>query len=242
MAETTKRIFSGIDGFDEAIEGGFVPGSLTLLSGHCGTGRRTFAMQFLVRGAQGGQNGVFISLEKEPSDVIENVERYGWGVEELVKKKKLSIIKPSLHRFDALKQSIEDEVVRTGARRLVISPFSLLTAYIGTTYDARKMLSELRRLMKKLDCTALAVVDIPEGEAAYSPSGFEEFVAGGVLVMGLVIKKDGSSYARTLLVRKMERTAHSLKLIPIEMEADGIHAYPDAAVGHNSGYFSLMTR
>ena len=54
-------------------------------------------------------------------------------------------------------------------------------------------------------------------------------MVGGVIVLDIV-KKDASTFARTLYVRKMEGTNHSLKLIPFEISADGITAYPDAEV------------
>lgn len=229
--EGTQRVETGIPGLDGLIEGGIPRGTLNLLSGHADTGRPIFAMQFLQYGAkEKNEPGVYITLEKEPEEILENMKRFNWDLEDLIKKKKLSIIKPDLNRFDTLKQSIEDEVDRLNAKRLVISPFSLITAYFENVFDVRKALSDLRREMKKLDCTALAITDIKEGEKAYSSSGFGEFVANGVIALDLVAKKESSAFVRTLFVRKMERTKHSLKLIPMEIGKKGIELFPDAEV------------
>jgi KaiC/GvpD/RAD55 family RecA-like ATPase len=226
-----ERLQTGIPGMDELIEGGIPRTSMVLLSGRSGTGRNTFAVQYLYHGAsERDEPGVYISLEKEPEEIIDAMNRFGWDIKGLMKEKKLAIVKPEIQRFDTLKKVIEDHVDRIGAKRLVISPFSLLSAYFENTYAARKALSELSILVKKLGCTALAVTDIKEGDIVYSSTGFEEFVAGGVIALDLMFKKDSSSYVRTVFIRKMEKTNHSLKLVPIEITADGIKAYPDAEV------------
>ncbi len=225
--EALKRIKTGVPGFDELIEGGIPETGLIILAGHCGSGRSTFAMQYLYHGAaEMDEPGVYISLEKEPEELIESItRRFGWDIASLIKKKKLSIIRPDINRFEILKKTLEDEVDRISAKRVVINPFSSLAAYFASTFEARKALADLRGEMKKLDCTALAITDIREGEQWFSSTGFEEFVVSGVIVFDLALKKETNSYTRTIFVRKMEETNHSLKLTPIEISEDGIHVY-----------------
>jgi KaiC/GvpD/RAD55 family RecA-like ATPase len=230
VSVASERVQTGISGIDELIEGGLPENSLVLLAGHCGTGRHTFAMQFLYHGAKNGEPGVYISMEKEPEEIISSMKSFGWDLDSLIKERKLVIIKPDMQRFDTLKKTIEDEIDRIGAKRLVLSPFSFISAYFANVYDARKALSELRNQMKKLNCTAIAITDIKEGEQVFSSTGFEEFVSSGVIVLDLMLKKENNTYVRTVLIRKMERTNHSLKLIPIEISKEGITAYPDAEV------------
>ncbi len=130
--QKVARVPSGIEGFDSLCDGGFPPATINLLAGKAGTGRSTFAMQFLCHGAKKlDEPGIYVTLEKDPSDIIENMSSFGWGLEELVAGRRLSVIKPDLHRFDSLKQSVEDEIDRMGAKRLVINPFSFITAYFN---------------------------------------------------------------------------------------------------------------
>ncbi|MCX8175276.1 MAG: hypothetical protein N3E51_03665 [Candidatus Micrarchaeota archaeon] len=225
-----RRVETGIAGFDSMVEGGLPEGTLNLLAGKVGTGRNIFALQYLIHGAKKGEPGVYITLEKEPEDVIALAESFGWKAKELVSEKRLSVIKPDMHRFETLKQSIIDEIERLGAKRLVIKPFSLISAYFNNVYDARKSLYELRREMQRLGCTALAVADVAEDSEAFSSSGYEEFVPNGVILLELITRKDSSSFVRTVFVRKMERTRHLLKRAPFEIGEDGIEVYPDAEV------------
>ncbi|MCX6773047.1 MAG: hypothetical protein NTV88_04750 [Candidatus Micrarchaeota archaeon] len=226
-----ERVNTGIGGLDELLEGGIPTGSLNLLAGRLGTGRMIFGLQYLYYGAkEKDEPGVFVSLEKEPESVVDIMKSIGWDPDELIEKKMLSIIKPDMHRFENLKESIIDSIDRIGAKRVVIKPFSLLTAYFDNVYDVRKALSDLRREMKRMDCTMIAVTDIKEGDASFSSTGFEEFVANGVIVLDFQAKKDSNEFTRTLLVRKMERTNHSLKLVPFEITKKGIEVYAGAEV------------
>ncbi len=224
------RVPTGIYGVDELIGGGLLKNSITLVAGHCGTGKTTFATQFLYNGAKRGEPGLFVSLETEPNELARHMQQLNPDTDALLRERKIVIIKPDIQHFDKLKKRIEDEVDRMGAKRVVIGPFSFISEYFANVYDARKALADLRRDMIKFDCTALALSDIKEGEKTYSTTGFEEFVAHGVIVLDLVFKSDSNTFVRTIQIRKMENTSHSMKLVPIEITEDGIKAYPDAEV------------
>lgn len=49
-----ERIPSGIIGLDEVIEGGFRDNTVTVILGASGTGKSTFAMQYLLAGLDNG--------------------------------------------------------------------------------------------------------------------------------------------------------------------------------------------
>ncbi len=225
-----KRIPSGIPGLDELIQGGFPENTLNLLTGVYGTGRTIFALQFLYNGAKKGEPGVYISLEKQPEEIKEIMRSFGWEVDELIKNKMFSILKPDLHKFDTFKQTLEDEVDRLEAKRIVINPFSLISAYFNNIYDTRRALFEFRRQMEKLGCTGLMITDAIEGNNEVSFGRIAEFVTNGVILLDLLLKKESNTFVRTINIRKMERTNHSLKLIPIEISKNGIEVYYDAEV------------
>ena len=47
----TGRIMTSIEGLDKMLKGGLLPGRNVLLSGPCGSGKTTIAMQFVCNGA-----------------------------------------------------------------------------------------------------------------------------------------------------------------------------------------------
>ena len=87
------RIPSGIKGLDELISGGFIPGRLYIVTGPPGGGKTTFSVQFLVKGALEGENGLYISLSEPTSNIIEDMERsYRFPINDLISRNKLFFI------------------------------------------------------------------------------------------------------------------------------------------------------
>jgi len=224
---------TGISGLDELFEHKGIPeGNMVLLAGACGTGKSIFGMQFLYHGAKEENDpGVYVSLEESPERVMKNMEEFGWDVKKLVDEGKLLIIKPEIYELNALKRTIFDAVERIKAKRLVIDSFTLISTYLKDDYDVRKTMFELGHEIKKLKCTTLLISDTVEKANTFSVSGFEEFIADGVIVLYLIKDTSKNYLLRTLLIRKMRGTQHSLKYVPMKIiENKGIVLYPDAAV------------
>lgn len=78
MASKFKKVPSGIFGFDGIAHGGVLRGRTTLISGASGTGKTVFSAQFLYKGIKDyDENGVFVTFEESPSDIIKNMKGFG---------------------------------------------------------------------------------------------------------------------------------------------------------------------
>ncbi len=66
-----NRIKTGIPGLDAITDGGFIEGSVNLLTGGTGTGKTIFGSQFIWQGLQMGEPCVYITLEESPEDFLE---------------------------------------------------------------------------------------------------------------------------------------------------------------------------
>ncbi len=223
------RISTGIEGFDELVEGGLPEKSLVLLTGTTGTGKSIFSMEFLVDGALRGEPGVYISLQESMEETINQMRFFGWPIDKLIDEGKILIIQPELYNFDALLTAIEDAIDRIQAKRLVIDSISIIGMYFEDQFKIRKSLLELGQLLKKLGCTTLAISEVGEGKIELSPYGVEEFVSDGVIVLYFV--KRGNMFLRAVTVRKLRSTNHSVKIHPIEIKRPGgIIVYPSEEV------------
>src|SRR5512132_1708324 len=81
---------TGITGFDEITEGGLPKGRPSLVCGGPGSGKTLFAMEFLVKGAsEFNEPGVCVAFEEKPDELTKNVRTLGFGLEDLVARKKL---------------------------------------------------------------------------------------------------------------------------------------------------------
>lgn len=101
MVDMNIRCPTGISGLDELIEGGFPRQRSILVSGTCGSGKTTFAVQFLYKGITDyNEPGILISLEQDPKELKKDMLRYGFNLEKAENEGKLIIIDANLSRMN----------------------------------------------------------------------------------------------------------------------------------------------
>ena len=76
-AVSNSRIPSGIVALDAVIEGGLRDHTATVIVGASGTGKSTLAMQYILEGLDRGEQGLYITLDTEPEQIVE--ESILWG-------------------------------------------------------------------------------------------------------------------------------------------------------------------
>src|SRR6201991_2506291 len=79
-AATPTRLASGIVGVDDILGGGLTPHRMYLVEGAPGAGKTTFALQFLLKGADSGEVGLYITLSETKSELIAVASSHGWNV------------------------------------------------------------------------------------------------------------------------------------------------------------------
>lgn len=215
-----ERVKTGIKGLDELISGGFPSGSSILITGTAGSGKSMLAMQYLYYGAkEHGERGLFISLEEEPERLIDDFSPILKDIEDLVKDKKIMIVKTELYKFDEAKSMIEDLIDKFKPTRVVVDPTTIVSLYFENVLQARRSLVELTEMLKKLGCTTLMTSESDERQPV--TLGIEEFIVDAVVVLNCGIDVVGGK-PRSLYVKKMRRTKHDLNTHPFEITTDGI--------------------
>ena len=69
---TMKRVLTGIDGLDKLLHGGVPEDKNIAICGGPGTGKTLISFEFLLKGAQKGETGLFISLQEDEKSVVSN--------------------------------------------------------------------------------------------------------------------------------------------------------------------------
>ena len=64
------RVKIGIEGLDQMMGGGLIPGSICSIIGTYGTGKTTFALEFIWEGLKKGENVIYISLEEREDRIL----------------------------------------------------------------------------------------------------------------------------------------------------------------------------
>ena len=161
--KSTSRVPSGIPGLDTYLAGGVPAARATLVCGAIGTGKTTFAVQFLVAGAKRGEAGVLVSVDEKPRHILDDMRRFGWELDGPALGPLLTLLDASPY-FTALRsarppeayQIAHDLINRVGAlnaRHLVIDGVTSFTTAGEPTTDRSDFLRMLiRALEDNLDC------------------------------------------------------------------------------------------
>lgn len=226
------RVKTGIPGLDELMGGGLPRGSCTLLSGKCGTGKTILSMQYVVKGiAEYGEPGVFVTFEREPDDLYEDMRVFGWHLKVLENQGNLVLMGGPLDeitkfgkRVGAKGEDLIAEIIgvvrEMGAERLALDGLGQFSMMFPDTSAFRSGLARLQRELNKLGCTSILTSEIEEGKEGLSRLYVEEYVTDGVIV--LYHERDGLTRTRALEVRKMRGTSHSDHLSFFEIGGGGI--------------------
>jgi len=210
-------VSTGIPELDAALGGGFIRGKTYLVAGETGAGKTIFSVQFLLTGAlQYNEPGVYVAVDEPTEQLLKGLKRFGWDVTELVRKRMLSFLDMRPHfskiylREERRKieprfviEGILNHVKKVKAKRLVIDPIAPLI-YGGTQEDVlyvREFLRELVFAIERMETvTTVMTSEVPTGSKLLSRFGVEEFLASGILVLGL--EDIGGNAVRVLYVRK----------------------------------------
>lgn len=182
-----ERISSGIEGLDENIEKGFPKGSLILLAGNPGTGKTVFSAQFLAKGDESAEPGVYVSFAEGEDAFMANLSRH-LGVdfkrlEDDGKFKFLDFTTMNEEGISLILDAILDEVQALKARRLVIDSYSAIAQSFNKPIDVRTVVHvDLGKIVEQMGCTTFIIEEIPIGESRIG-FGMEEFVADGVIIL-----------------------------------------------------------
>jgi len=218
-----ERIKTGIKGLDEITGGGIPTGQLVLLSGTCGTGKTTMCSQYIYSGLKNyNENGLYLSFEEMPDNIKKNVSHFGMDFEPFEKEGKFSFIKYDPYHVEEVFDILENAVRETDAKRVVIDSVSALGIHVRDKAELRRMIFNLSRALRKLNCTAIVVSEIVPGSSGMiSRYGVEEFVTDSVVV--LYYERNEFSFNRAVQVWKMSGSDHSKKLHPYKiLDKEGV--------------------
>lgn len=250
MVRITKRVKTGIEGFDNLIEGGLPRNSMTLVSGSPGTGKTTFGLQYIYNGAtKFGENGVFVTLSEPIESLKSSVRRFGMYFDKLEKQNKVIFIKPEMKDRFVIK-SIKESVRKVNAKRIVIdslsnfaafAPFSnvakddiekfiewgkdfiIMPAVIGDSLT-RVYLHKLIDDIRSTKCTSLLISELPESDGWLSSDKISEFICDGIILMRALTLT--GEIGRSLTIKKMRMTKHKLDVHGLEMSKTGLKILP----------------
>lgn len=219
-----ERMPTGIPGLDEMIEGGLPLPSLTLVAGDVGSGKTTFCAQFLFKGAELGQAGLFfLTFGGPPECLFELFSSYNFFDSRYFGKE---------IRFVSLEKEIEEgrgaddimEAIRSAIkeirpRRIVMEDPSPLEDALKGSF--KKFLYRLSKQIKEQKAVALITGEaLPE--LPY-PVEIAQIADGIILLSNVEVNL---VRLRSIEILKVAGTSHSLGKHAVDISTKGLTVYP----------------
>jgi KaiC/GvpD/RAD55 family RecA-like ATPase len=240
---TNERVKTSIEGLDQMLNGGLLAGRNILLSGPCGSGKTTMAMQFVCNGARlYNEKSLYVTLEEKKEKIINDMEKLGIGIRNEVNNGRLFIIggpiaslNSYMHKVDAgidnIIKEIEEVVRQNGIKRVAIDSINLMTMLLQTDEEKRLALASLCNTLSSLGCTSILLSETKEHSMDLSRDGMEEFVVDGVIVLYLV--RQGQRFVPGIVVRKMRGINHDKEIKYYKITDKGVIVYPEETLFTN---------
>ena len=220
---------TGIEEFDELLDGGFPKGAVVLLAGSSGSGKTIFASQWLFEGVKNNENGVYVTLTEPLFKILENLEKMSYYDREAIEQEKLKIIDLrdtySGKGFNPkeILDFIEEQVKQTNAKRLCIDSITAIAYHYNDKSQIRTFIFELGKILATLGCTTILTSEVPNPDR-YSMYEVEEFIADAILRLDQIKVKD--EFQRAMRIVKVRGKSYKAETIPLKITADGIMIFP----------------
>ncbi|MBN2478128.1 AAA family ATPase [Candidatus Micrarchaeota archaeon] len=218
---------TGITGFDENLGQGIPKGSILTLSGPTGSGKTTFAMQYLVEGAvKYHEAGLYISLEDTKESLMFSMEGYNWDLEKLERNKQLFFLDYPVSEVDQflMKNNAVGEIINTmGIERVVIDSIMPIALHFRDEIDRKRAFLDLVSNIRKWGATTIIISeDTTPNPGSVLPETRYEFekLTDGWIHIYYMLDPEGcrKRYIETI---KMKGLFHTMKKFPLEITNHG---------------------
>ena len=232
-----ERLKTHIAGFDELVQGGLLERSVTTLAGAAGTGKTTFAMQYIYHGAKDdGEKGLFISYGESKDQLEVTAKKLGLdNLTELSKEGLVTIvgILPEKKSIDAHVLEVEQLLSKTKAKRLVFDDMTGLQS-ICTDDEFYFLMKKLTQVGKSYNATILITLTTSE-LAGSSITGLGLSTIMDSIILMRYVEVDGNMN-RSMILLKMRGTKHDNAIKKFRIENGGI-----AIEGSFVGYSGILS-
>ena len=219
-----ERIPTGIPGLDEMISGGLPFPSLTLVAGDIGSGKATFCMQFLCKGAELKEPGLYFMTTGGPSEwIFKFISTYEFGKQNYldndIKHVDLGECIEAKKQLDAVLETIRSTILKFQPKRIVMDSLPSIGDIMGDDY--KRLLPKLCKMIRDLKVAVLVTGDSTPGSPY--PIDIAHFADGVILLHNTEINL---ARRRSIEILKMRGTSHPCGKYALDISTKGLTVYP----------------
>ncbi len=207
------RVETGIFGLDELLGSGYRANTVNIVLGSAGTGKTIFALQFLLKGLEKGEKGVFISFDMDVKGVIDTALALGWDeIEEYINSGQLKIKKFYAEEVSYLNNDVlvfisEDA---TEPLRIVIDSFTPMIASLN--YGMRNDVNWFFSRLRELGTSVITLEEPLNGDLSEPSVTIPMFLGDSIIHLKNI--GYGEAFNRTLRILKHRGSWHAEGVFP----------------------------
>jgi circadian clock protein KaiC len=157
------RIPSGVPNLDHILKGGLPGEYCYLLQGQPGTGKTTFALQFLLEGMRRGENCLFISLSQSRHELELIARSHGWSLEgievvelqtEKTEENDQTVFYASDVRLDVTRKAIIEAIEKHQPKRIAYDSLVEVRQLARSDQRFQRELMNFKQLLREKRITA----------------------------------------------------------------------------------------
>ncbi len=206
-----RKIRSGIYGLNPLLDGGLNENSTTVVIGRSGAGKTTLATQFIRRGLQDGQEGVFVSLDENKEQIIREAVEMGWSdILDYLDNELLVFIDASGREFsNFIRKELPAFVAdwKGSNARIVVDPLTPVLWSTKDLYEQRDLIGYMFKQTRKVGTVLCTLEEHGQGDLAGPETVIPMYLAD--CVVHLKFNSDHANPSRLLNIVKCRNSRHS---------------------------------
>lgn len=221
----TPSVPSGIEGLDDILGGGYPEGKATVIRGASGTGKTILSLKFACHAGE-NEPAVLVTFDEHPQSLMAQMEVLGLsrcGVSLIdLRPHPDTRVQGDNFELGGLLARVEQELEKTGARRLVFDSFDTLILALGGQDRIRTELQRVFNWVRERGVTLIAT------HATESTSrvgtGIEDYASD--CVIHLTQQLHHRLMTRMLRIVKLRGRRHGTSEYPFSIGDEGIMVMP----------------
>ncbi len=214
------RVETGVFGLDSLLGGGLRKNTVTVILGSTGTGKTIFTLQFLMKGLEKGENGVYVSFDMDEKGVLDTALSLGWDeVKDYIEEEKLKVRRFFAENVSYLNNELMSFIMSgsDGNSRIVIDSFTPLVSSLS--YEMRNDVNWFFYKLRSLGTTVITLEEPLSGNLDEPSVTIPLFL--GDTIVHLKNIGYGEAFNRTLRIIKHRGSWHAEGVFPYRI-LDGV--------------------
>src|SRR5690349_19015708 len=174
ITEIASRASTGVEGFDDILDGRLTRNRIYLVEGDPGTGKTTMAFQFMLEGLRRGEKCLYITLSETTEELHSIAASHGWDISQLdifemtppearlEPDEQYTLLYPAEVELGEATKLIFDKIEDLQPERVAFDSLAELRLIAQDPLRYRRQVLAMKRFFAGRQCTVLVLDDITE--------------------------------------------------------------------------------